>query len=466
MDRLDQPVLSLDSFPVPTYAIDRDHVIIHWNKACEFLLSWSEESMVGTGGHSIAFYGKRRQMLCDLLVKDDQVALAGYLRSPLMPGAYETEDYFPGLGERGLWLQFTAAPLRDASGAVVGAVETVRDVTARRDADNSLRRARENLEHLVRKRTAQLAQSNEQLSEDIRQREAAEDELRKRNAELTELNQRLSTTQEQLLQSEKLASIGQLAAGVAHEINNPIGYIFSNFGTLQGYLDNVFQMLSAYQQAEVHLPPAVAAEIAARRQAIDLDFLAADIPMLMAESREGITRVRSIVQDLKDFSRADSSQDFIPADLHHGIDSTLNIVANEIKYKADVKKDYGQLPEIECLPSQINQVVMNLLVNAAHAMGPERGTITVATGADGDTVWFSVADTGCGIPRESLSRIFDPFYTTKPVGKGTGLGLALSYGIIQKHRGSIEVQSEVGRGTTFRVVLPVRQHVEETLHEH
>jgi signal transduction histidine kinase len=264
-----------------------------------------------------------------------------------------------------------------------------------------------------------------------------------------------------LLQSEKLASIGQLAAGVAHEINNPVGYIFSNFGTLENYLNDLFQMLSIYEAAEKDIAPKAMAEIAATRNKIELDFLKEDIPVLMQQSKEGIARVRKIVQDLKDFSRVDASQEWQWADLHQGIDSTLNIVNNEIKYKADVVKNYGTVPEVECLPSQINQVVMNLVVNACHAIGPERGKITITTRQEGEIVSIEVTDTGSGIPKDVISRIFDPFFTTKPVGKGTGLGLSLSYGIVKKHNGKIEVASEVGKGTTFTISLPIK-HVESS----
>jgi two-component system NtrC family sensor kinase len=262
----------------------------------------------------------------------------------------------------------------------------------------------------------------------------------------------------QLVQSEKLASIGQLAAGVAHEINNPIGYIFSNFGTLERYLAQLFEMLAAYEHAEPGVgPPEVAARLHALREQVELEFLKEDIPTLMRESKQGIERVRQIVQDLKDFSRVDSTQEWQWANLHQGIDSTLNVVASEIKYRADVVKEYGAIPDIECLPSQINQVVMNLVVNAAHAMGEERGRITIRTGTRGDEVWLEVADTGSGIAPDTLNRIFEPFFTTKPVGKGTGLGLSLSYGIVQRHEGRIEVDSAVGRGSTFRVTLPIRR---------
>ena len=262
----------------------------------------------------------------------------------------------------------------------------------------------------------------------------------------------------QLVQSEKLASLGQLAAGVAHEINNPVGFISSNLSTLDGYFNQLQQMLDAYQRAEVLVtPPEQSEQLKAMRVGLELDFLKEDIPVLIKESREGIGRVVQIVKDLKNFSRVDNEQTWQFANLQQGIDSTLNIVASELKYKADVVKHYGALPEIECLASQLNQVVMNLVINAAQAMGPERGTITISTGVDSENVWLEVADNGYGIAPQTLQKIFDPFFTTKPVGEGTGLGLSLSYGIVKKHRGDISVSSELGKGTTFRVVLPIRQ---------
>jgi two-component system NtrC family sensor kinase len=316
------------------------------------------------------------------------------------------------------------------------------------------------LEALVANRTSQLEQAMQRLEEDIRKREAAEAELLRRNNELTELNARLSMAQEQLMQSEKLASIGQLAAGVAHEINNPIGYVFSNFETLGTYIGRMLTMFEHYQQAEASIGNAdVLASVRALRATVDLDFLIEDIPVLMSESREGISRVRKIVQDLKDFSRVDANQEWQWANLHAGIDSTLNIVSNEVKYKADVIKEYGDIPDIECQPSHINQVIMNIVINGAHAISGERGRITIRTGCDDINVWIEIADTGTGIPKEIQSRIFDPFFTTKPIGSGTGLGLSLSYGIIQKHGGQIDVQSAPGSGTTFRITLPIRRVV-------
>ncbi|HUG22544.1 ATP-binding protein [Piscinibacter sp.] len=298
-----------------------------------------------------------------------------------------------------------------------------------------------------------------------------EEAVAERTRKLTDANQALQTEmaerkhlEGQLVQSEKLASIGQLAAGVAHEINNPIGYICSNFSSLEMYLGHLFEMLAAYEAAEPSVSsPDVAAGLEALRGRLQLEYLKDDVPGLMRESKEGIVRVRQIVQDLKDFSRIDSVQEWQWAHLHQGIDSTLNIVASEVRYRADVVKQYGEIPDIECLPSQLNQVVMNLVVNAAHAMGSDRGRITIRTGAHGDDVWLEVADNGSGIAPEHLTRIFDPFFTTKPIGKGTGLGLSLAYGIVQRHHGRIEVDSAVGQGTTFRVILPVHQLAKEAI---
>ncbi|HYD81970.1 MAG TPA: ATP-binding protein [Paucimonas sp.] len=461
-----------DASPVATFTIDAEHVITHWNKACEATTGVTAADMIGTRNQWRPFHQSARPTLADLIVSgasEDTIRThypGKVRRSLLIAGAYEAEDFFPHLGPRGRWLFFSAAPLFDAIGNIIGAVETLLDVTKRKQAEENLHRTQLELENLVARRTEQLAQANRRLEDDIRKREETEAELLRRNAELTELNAKLTMAQEQLVQSEKLASIGQLAAGVAHEINNPIGYIFSNFGTLENYLADLFDMLAAYEKAEQAIAePQARAELEAAKERVELGFLKEDIPVLMNESKEGIVRVRKIVQDLKDFSRVDARQEWQWADLHRGIDSTLNIVANEIKYKADVVKRYGDIPEVECLPSQINQVVMNMVVNAAHAMGEARGTITISTGADAELAWIEIADTGSGIPKEILSRIFDPFFTTKPVGKGTGLGLSLAYGIVQKHRGRIDVESEAGKGTIFRIVLPIRHPKEDDQQE-
>lgn len=413
--------------PVPTFVIDANHTVTHFNKACAITLGVRAEDVIGTQSLGRIFYGHDRPVMADLIVDGslsenmEQHYHNKYSRSLIIPDAYEAESFFPNFGQQGRWLFFTAAPLRDAQGCMVGAIETLQDITDRKLAEEALHRA-------------QVA-----------------------------LSEKLTMAQGQLVQSEKLASIGQLAAGVAHEINNPIGYIFSNFSTLERYLEDLFTMLRAYEAAESsHTTPQTVIELKNLREQIELEFLKEDIPVLMHESKEGIVRVRKIVQDLKDFSHVDANPEWHLADLTHCINSTLNVVSNEVKYKADVIKDYADLPEVQCLAPEINQVIMNLVINAAQAIGAERGTITLRTGTEGRNVWLEVADNGAGIPKESLARIFDPFYTTKPVGKGTGLGLSLSYGIVKKHHGRIDVETQLGIGTCFRVTLPIMQPACET----
>lgn len=285
-----------------------------------------------------------------------------------------------------------------------------------------------------------------------------ERELQQRHAELRQAYLRLNGAQDKLLQSEKMASIGQLAAGVAHEINNPIGYVHSNLGSLQEYLRSLFTLIEAYERALcAPNPKALIPEIDEVRRRADIDFISRDLPQLIAESREGIERVTRIVRDLKDFSYSDRSESWKLVDLHAGLESTINIIWNELKYKVTLERHYGKLPLVECLPSELNQVYMNLLLNAGQAIA-ERGSIVISSGIEGsEQVWIQFEDTGTGIAPDLLQRIFDPFFTTKPVGSGTGLGLSISYGVINKHHGRIDVDSVLGEGSRFRIVLPQRQ---------
>ena len=307
---------------------------------------------------------------------------------------------------------------------------------------------------LQRRRAAEtLHQAYAQLKKRVEERTQ---ELHTRNAELEIAYAKLKNAQEQAVQSEKLASIGQLAAGVAHEINNPIGYVNSNLGTLQGYLSKLLGAIDAYAAIARKSDVATASQGEEIRKRSDIDFLAVDAPQLIKESREGIDRVCKIVRDLKDFSRHDRGEAWVRADVHQSLESTLNIVSNQLKYKAQIVKTFGDLPLIECLPSELNQVFLNILMNAGQAIKAQ-GMITVSTGCVEDRVWIAIGDDGDGIPPDVLPRIFDPFFTTKPVGTGTGLGLAISYGIVTKHHGTIEVTSVPEQGTLMRIELPIEQ---------
>jgi len=557
----------VENGPVASYVIDSSHRVTHWNAACAQLTGRSAGQMLGGDETWRAFHDQARPTLAELIV-DGRVEAEGALhyglglqRSPLLDDSYAYEGFFPQLGPRGRWLYVTAAPLRGIDGQVMGAIETLQDVSTRHEAEEQLRRHQAELESIVAQRTAelrlthqeleaflenasvgiiatrelQISRSNKKFAEilelpadlpvndmplrrfflddadfhelgrlatnalragtslvhemwlqtwtgrriwvqliayasnpagntpgmwwllqDHSEVMRAQEELVSNYRNIQETNARLEEAQNQLLQSEKMASIGQLAAGVAHEINNPIGFVNSNLGTLRRYVEQLLALTQAYARRE--RGPADP-ELAALMQAADLEFIAEDLPSLLADSEDGLSRVRKIVQDLKDFSRVDHA-DWQDADLNQGLESTLNVVMNEVKYRADVKRAYGPLPPVRCLAGQLNQVFMNLIVNAAHAMPAERsGVITLATGIepqDGrDWAWIEVADDGCGMSPEVQRRIFEPFYTTKPVGQGTGLGLSMSFSIVQKHGGRIEVQSAPGEGTRFRVWVPV-----------
>ena len=289
--------------------------------------------------------------------------------------------------------------------------------------------------------------------------------ISKKNAKLEEekgeqaaLIEKLHDAQDQLFQQEKMASIGQLAAGVAHEINNPVGYVNSNIGALEEYITDLCEattFLVSLQSME-ECPESIKDQVKLAVEKLDLDFIHEDSQLLVKESKEGILRVKQIVQDLKDFSHVDEAV-WQLTDVTQGINSTLNIVSNELKYKAKIECDFENLPPIECVASQINQVIMNLLVNAGHAI-EEKGKVTIKTKLhDEDNIIISISDDGCGISEEHISKIFNPFFTTKPVGKGTGLGLSLSYSIIEKHGGKLQCSSTLGEGTCFEIILPFKQ---------
>lgn len=549
----------VENDPVPTFVIDASHRVTHWNAACARLTGCQGYAMVGAAEAWKAFFPAARPLLADLVVDGsaDSKGLAIYgdaLRpSPLTQQAWEVEAFVPQLGR---WVHATAAPLLDSDGRVVGAIQTLQDVSDRREAAEALTRHRNELEETVAQRTAELLISNHDLdafmenapvgvaategtrigrhnrmfarmfqipegegaglrsrelffsdaeygaffemargelesgrmfSHETRMRtlqgeslwvqaiayvvEAADGsprvwwllqdrsdvmraqrDLVENNRALQETNDRLAEAQGQLLQSEKMASIGQLAAGVAHEINNPIGFVNSNLGSMRRYVEGMLALLQAYERG------ADTAELQPLRKAADLDYVAEDLPVLLKESEDGLNRVKKIVQDLKDFSRVDHSE-WQDADLNAGLESTLNVVMNEVKYKARVVREYGTLPPVRCLAGQLNQVFMNLIVNAAHAIEKD-GVITLRTGTDdlgGERfAWVEVQDNGCGMPPEVQRRIFEPFFTTKPVGQGTGLGLSLSFSIVKKHAGNIELDSAPGAGTRFRVWVPLR----------
>jgi signal transduction histidine kinase len=260
----------------------------------------------------------------------------------------------------------------------------------------------------------------------------------------------LDEATKRLVQSEKLASLGELAAGVAHEINNPIGYVSSNLTTLQKYLTVYEKVLDA--------PEADSADMTALKKKLNYAFIRDDLQNLVKETQQGVGRVKAIIQDLKDYARTNAATHYVASDIQVGLKSTLNIARIQLKNRSDVRMELGKLPLVECAPSQIDQVFLNLIVNAAQAMpAGKMGMIDIRTDCNDKQVWVEVKDNGPGIPPEVLKKIFDPFFTTKDPGTGTGLGLSVSQNIIQQHGGTLTVDSTVGVGTTFKITLPIKR---------
>ncbi|MCU0763668.1 MAG: PAS domain S-box protein, partial [Hydrogenophaga sp.] len=471
----------IDGASVASLVIDQHHRVTHWNTACEHMTGLKRHDVIGSRDGWKAFYSERRPLLADLLIDGvNEVSMQPFysgkmVASSSIQGGYEVEAFFPHLGDGGKWLFITAAPLCDAERKVIGAIETLQDVTARRRSEDALLRHRAELEETVKQRSAELAATardlelfmanspigvaysrdgviqrvnpamadmfrydasrmiglperaahltdedhesfsryaaprlarREPIHREMWMRRAdglpiwvqidahvadtddaspgtwwmmqdrsdirfAQEQLQVRINELDAMNRRLEEAQNQLLQQDKMASIGQLAAGVAHEINNPIGFVSSNLNSLRRYVDDLLDLGLACDAA-LAAPddPTVAAALARKRDEVEIGFLREDLPVLLDECAEGLGRVKKIVQDLKDFSRVDHS-DWQEADLNAGLESTLNVVRHEVKYKAEVIKELGQLPPVLCLAAQLNQVFMNLIVNAAHAIADQ-----------------------------------------------------------------------------------------------
>ncbi len=315
-------------------------------------------------------------------------------------------------------------------------------------------------------RVRDLNDQAEQLQEEVDERRKAQELLLDQQLQLEALNLELEQRvadevrknrekDQALLQNEKMASIGQLAAGVAHEINNPMGFISSNLRTLSEYFQQILQFDEIVQEnIGEQLTPESRELIAHNRESLEIDYLLADGTDLISESLVGAGRVTRIVLDLKNFSRVDALE-YESVQLSSCMESALTICFNELKYAANIRKEYEPVPEILCHPGQLNQVFLNLMVNAAQSIVPP-GEVLLKCWHDGSFVYASVSDTGSGIPEEIQNRIFEPFFTTKEVGKGTGLGLSLSYEIVKRHQGELMVESTVGKGTTFTVKLPYK----------
>ena len=307
----------------------------------------------------------------------------------------------------------------------------------------------------------------EQLLEDkSRELYLINKELEKRSNKVTEQKEKLQKkvdelqlTRSQLVQSEKMAAIGQLAAGIAHEINNPIGYILCNLSSLNEYLDDLQQVLKKQTESMGNMYVTKGAEkqaireLAELKKQVGLAFILSDIDQLMKDCMEGAHRVKDIIAELSEFSSI-RNPGLTREDINELIEKAIKVAWNELKYKAEVEKQFSELPLVLCNGGKLVQVFLNLLVNAVQSV-ESRGVITLRSRHEGSLIWIEFQDTGSGMPEHIVSKIFDPFFTTKEVGKGTGLGLHVVQSVIDSHGGKIAVSSKVGKGTLFRITLPV-----------
>ncbi|MEG4237812.1 PAS domain S-box protein [Microcoleus sp. Pol14C6] len=405
-------------------ATDPENPIIYCNPAFESMTGYRRQEIIGKNGRFL--HGS-----------DTDPAAVEIIRQALQTES-ECKVILKNYRKDGtaFWNCFSISPVRDRMGKLTHFIGVQRDITERKQAEEALH----NSEAQSRERAAQLAAT---------------------------LNQ-LKATNSQLVQSEKMSSLGLLLAGVAHEINNPVSFIYGNLAHLTNYTQDLFDHLELYQQ---HYPNPVA-EIQEQREKNELDFLAEDLPKILSSMSVGVERICQIVQSLRNFSRHDDSQ-MKPVNLHEGIDSTLLILNHRLKGNGEkpqiqIVKQYGELPTVECFAGPINQVFMNILSNAIDALEDANSRqscqemlknlsqIRIGTEVVGNLVEIKIADNGPGITEQVKQQIFDTFFTTKPIGKGTGMGLSISYQIIvERHKGELYCTSELGKGTEFTIRIPI-----------
>jgi len=439
------------------YTLDKNGRVVSWNAGAEKVSGWQAHEILGR--HTSEFFPSEEV---------DRGAPEQVLGFAAAQGRVEFENWRVRQDGSHFWANVVVNAMKDDRGQLLGYTCITRDMTRRKQEEEALQQAYDELETRVADRTAELTKANAQLRHEIRRRQGIESALRtsrerlkNKAVELERTLSELQQTQAQLIQTEKMSSLGQLVAGIAHEINNPINFIHGNIDHAGYYTGDLLCALDLYRR---HYPDPVD-EIQEVIEDIDLDFVMEDMPKLLSSMRLGTDRVREIVRSLRNFSHHDRAH-IKEVDLHEGIDSTLLILqhqfkATETRSAVKLVKDYGDLPLIECHPCQLNQVFMNIISNAVAAFdecspSPEFiPEIVIRTQRESDAVTVTIADNGPGMPESVRSRIFDPFYTTKPVGKGTGLGLSISYQIVvDRHGGKLECRSTPGQGTEFIIEIP------------
>ncbi len=446
------------------YMLDPEGRVSSWNQGAESINGYREDEILG------------KSVSCLYLPEDVESGKPEKeLKEAAAVGRFQDESYRIRRDGSCFWANATITALRDRNGRLRGFAKVVRDITERKLTQEALQKAYDNLERRVAERTVELVRANKRLRREIIERKQMEKELRDSEAQLRQQTQqlqqalhKLKQAQAQLVQSEKMSSLGQLVAGVAHEINNPVSFIYGNLNYAEQYFQQLLDLIELYQQYY----PQPSAEIQAQIQLIDLDFVTLDLPKLLHSMKVGADRIYQIVRSLRNFSHLDRAEKQ-PVNIHEGIDNTLLILQSRLKPcpghpTLEVVKEYGDLPLVDCYAGELNQVFMNILSNAIDALeesfvmgycssGHGKGQIRIWTEMiNADWVAIHIADNGVGITEEVKQRLFDPFFTTKPVGKGTGLGLSISYKIVvEKHGGHLKCFSSPGQGTEFAIEIPL-----------
>ncbi len=444
------------------YMLDRHGRVISWNAGAERINGWEAHEIIGQSSE-IFFTAES----CQRGVPEK------VLRVAATSGRVEFENWRMRKDGSCFWANVTLSALRDEQGQLLGYATITRDVSDRKQEEEALQQAYDNLEKRVAERTAELQAANSRLREEVEIRSQTEEALRQSQQRLTQQATQLETTlrelrntQAQLIHTEKMSGLGQLVAGVAHEINNPVGFIHGNLEHASHYVQDLLRLINCYQQHYPHPDPKIQAEL----EDIDLDFIVADMPKLLASMNQGTQRIKAIVESLRHFSGLNEAQ-YKPVALHQSLNSTLRVLQHRLQgdgqqQAIELIRDYDPtLTKVDCFPGQLNQAFANVISNAidalrdqekAQSQGEYVPTLTVETQHLGDRVRISFSDNGPGMDESVRSRIFDPFFTTKPVGRGTGLGLSTTYQIIvEKHRGSLTCTSQPQQGTSIALELPL-----------
>ncbi|UCD57565.1 MAG: PAS domain S-box protein, partial [Candidatus Hydrogenedentota bacterium] len=419
-----------------------DGTIVSWNLGAKNIYGYSAEEVQGQSGSFLVPPDR----------PDEEVEILERIKKGQKVDCFETVRK-KNNGEL-IDVSLSISPIQDSHGKMIGISTIARDISARKRAEEDLKRTTTSIENLNR---------------EINERKKAEESATLACKELEKANLELKEMQSQLVQSEKLASIGQLAAGVAHEMNTPLGFVSCNFQTLENYVKKIQELLEMYGELAEEIEALKKTELLNKadtieetRRAMKIDFVLEDLPGLFNDSEEGLEAITNIVLNLRDFSRVDQPGSLARCNINDGIETTLVVTQNETKYHADIKTQLSEVPPILCNSGQINQVILNILMNATQAIKSQergdKGTIIIKTYTTDNDVVCEISDDGCGIPSNDLLRIFDPFFTTKPVSEGTGLGLSISHDIIvTKHKGKLLVDSTVGKGTKFTIKLPINK---------